>query len=42
MASGRTFNRMNFGLRIAMIPEPNTALLLATGLAGLAAVRRRS
>jgi len=29
------------GFRVAMIPEPTTALLLATGLAGLAAVRRR-
>jgi formylglycine-generating enzyme required for sulfatase activity len=29
------------GFRVAMIPEPTTALLLATGLAGLAAVGRR-
>jgi formylglycine-generating enzyme required for sulfatase activity len=30
----------SFGFRVAMIPEPSTALLLACGLAGLAAVRR--
>jgi formylglycine-generating enzyme required for sulfatase activity len=30
-----------FGFRVAMIPEPSTALLLALGLAGLAAVGRR-
>ncbi len=30
-----------FGFRVAMIPEPSTALLLACGLAGLAAVGRR-
>jgi len=29
------------GFRVAMIPEPSTALLLATGLAGLAAAGRR-
>jgi hypothetical protein len=29
------------GFRVAMIPEPGTALLLAVGLAGLAAAGRR-
>jgi formylglycine-generating enzyme required for sulfatase activity len=30
-----------FGFRVAMIPEPSTALLVGIGLAGLAASRRR-
>jgi formylglycine-generating enzyme required for sulfatase activity len=29
------------GIRLVMIPEPTTALLLAGGLAGLAVARRR-
>ena len=44
-ASGRSFfgpkGEGNFvGFRVAMIPEPSTALLLASGLAVLAARRR--
>jgi hypothetical protein len=31
-----------FGIRVAPVPEPRTALLLAAGLAALAALRRRS
>jgi formylglycine-generating enzyme required for sulfatase activity len=36
-----TDESQNIGFRVAMIPEPSTALLLATGLAGLAARGRR-
>jgi len=44
-ASGRSFfgpkGEGNFvGFRVAMVPEPSTALLLACGLAGLAAAGR--
>jgi len=35
------FEADNQGFRVAMIPEPSTGLLLATGLAGLAATGRR-
>jgi hypothetical protein len=31
-----------FGIRVATVPEPRTALLLAAGLTALAALRRRS
>jgi formylglycine-generating enzyme required for sulfatase activity len=36
-----TYQDFNNGFRVAMIPEPSTALLLAAGLAGLAAAGRR-
>ena len=32
---------VSYGFRVAMIPEPSTSLLLAVGLAGLAAAARR-
>jgi formylglycine-generating enzyme required for sulfatase activity len=36
-----TYESGDTGFRVAMIPEPSTVLLLATGLAGLAAAGRR-
>ena len=45
-ASIRSYSTLSYevdhiGFRVAMIPEPSTALLLAAGLAGLAAEQRR-
>ena len=39
---GATFaEQESIGFRVAMVPEPSTALLLASGLAALAVGRRR-